>query len=208
VLVSVSQVTNCRSGPGSTYDWLGALNVGLQVEVIGRDPYNTSWYIRNPDNASGFCWIYGSFATITGNSSTVPVFTPMPTPTPAKTATFTTAPMDFVVSFKEMDTCGVQYYARYDLYNNSSVTWQSFQTITTDTVTAQTVTAQSNNFNQFVHCVLGISQADLTPGETGEANSVIFAVNPLGHLLSASIKLCTLDNLGGSCVTKTLTFTP
>jgi hypothetical protein len=132
----------------------------------------------------------------------------MPTPTPAKTATWTTAPMDFIVSFKEMDPCGPNYYARYDLYNNSSVTWQSFQTITTDTVTAQTVTVQSNDFHQFINCSLGVSQADLTPGESGEANSLIFAVNPSGHLLSASIKLCTLDNLGGSCVTKTLSFTP
>jgi len=207
-MVSVSQVTNCRSGPGSIYDWLGALNVGQQVEVFGRDPANSSWYIRNPNNSSGFCWIYGEYASVTGNNGTVPVFTPMPTPTPAKTATFTTAPMDFTVSLKEMNTCGTNFYARYDLYNNSSVTWQSFQTITTDTVTAQTVTVLSNNFNQFVNCVPVDSQADLTPGEAGEANTSIFAVNPSGHLLSASIKLCTLDNQGGSCVTKTLTFTP
>lgn len=207
-LVSVSQVTNCRSGPGTSYDWLGALNVGQQAEVFGQDPAKTSWYIRNPNNSSGFCWIYGSFATIIGNSSNIPVYTPMPTPTPARTATFTTAPMDFIVSFKEMDTCGLQYYARFDLYNNSSVTWQSFQTIVTDTVTAQTVTIQYNDFKQFVNCVNMVTQADLTPGETGEANSFLFIANPLGHLLTASIKLCTMDDLGGSCVTKTLSFTP
>ena len=91
-MLSVSQVTNCRSGPGTTYDWLGALNVGQQAEIFGQDPAKTSWYIRNPDNSSGFCWVYGAFATVTGNSSAVPVFTPMPTPTPAITATPTTPP--------------------------------------------------------------------------------------------------------------------
>ncbi len=208
-MVSVSQETNCRSGPGSVYDWLGALNVGQQAEVFGKDPSNSSWYIRNPNNSSGFCWIFGSFATITGNSSSVPVFTPMPTPTPAKTATWTTAPMDFNVSFKEMDHCvGPKYYARFEIYNNSSVIWQSFQTIVTDTVTAETVHVQSNFFDQFVNCNLGVSQDDLAPGEPGEAYSLVFSVNPFGHLLSASIKLCTLDNQLGSCITKTLTFTP
>jgi len=208
-MVSVSQETNCRAGPGSVYDWLGALNVGQQAEVFGRDPSNSSWYIRNPDNPSGFCWIYGSFATVTGNTSLVPVFTPMPTPTLAKTATSTTPPMDFIVSFKEMDPCGGPfYYARFDIYNNSSVIWQSFQTIVTDTVTTETITVQHNFFDQYINCVLGVSQDDLTPGEAGEAFSNVFAVDPWGHLFTASIKLCTKDNLLGSCITKTLTFTP
>ncbi len=207
-MVTVSQVTNCRAGPGSSYDWLGALNVGQQAEVFGKDPSNSSWYIRNPDNQNGFCWIYGSFATITGNSSLVPVFTPMPTPTPAKTATWTTPPMDFNVIYKEMDPCTGQYYARFDLYNNSSVTWQSFQTIVTDTMTTETVTAQRNFFDQYINCILGVSQDDLAPGEAGEAYSLIFSVDPWGHLFTASIRLCTLDNLLGTCITKTLSFTP
>jgi hypothetical protein len=207
-LVSVSQVTNCRSGPGSIYDWLGALNVGQQAEVFGRDPANTSWYIRNPNNSTGFCWIYGSFATITGNPNTIPVFTPMPTPTPARTATSTKAPIDFIVTFLKFDLCaGPTYYARYTLYNNSAVTWQSFHATTTDTVTAETQTVTKNSFTQYVACLLGVDQDDLTPGESGEAWTYIMASNPSGHLINAVIKLCTLDNLNGTCITKALTFT-
>jgi uncharacterized protein YgiM (DUF1202 family) len=207
-MVSVSQVTNCRSGPGSIYDWLGALNVGQQAEVFGRDPANTSWYIRNPNNSTGFCWIYGSFATITGNTNTIPVFTPMPTPTPAKTATSTKAPIDFIVTFLKFDLCaGPTYYARYTLYNNSAVTWQSFQAKTTDTATAETQTVTNNSFTQYITCNLGVDQDDLTPGESGEAWTNIMAANPSGHLINAVIKLCTLDNLGGTCITKSLNFT-
>jgi len=207
-MVSVSQVTNCRSGPGSGYDWLGALDVGEQAEVFGRDPSNTSWYIRNPDNSSGFCWIYGAFATVTGNTSAILVFTPMPTPTPAKTATPTPAPVDFTVTFLKFEVCsGPKYYARYDLHNNSAVTWQSFHSTITDTVTAATQINQSNSFKQIIACTLVIDQDDLAPGESGEAYTYVMYVNPSGHLIFAAIKLCTLDNLAGTCITKTLTFT-
>lgn len=209
-MVTVSQVTNCRSGPGSVYDWLGSLNIGQQAMVFGRDPANTSWYIRNPNNASGFCWIYGSFATITGNTGSVPVFTPMPTPTPARTATPTTPPMDFMINFKEIDTCGgPTYYARFDVVNNSLVTWQSYQSTLMDTITSFTTLAyNSNEFDQYINCLPGVFQGDLTPGESGEIHSFLFPANPAGHLISATIKLCTLDDLGGSCLTKTFTFTP
>jgi len=91
-MVSVSNATNCRSGPGTVYDWLGALNPGLEVEILGKDPSNSSYFIKNPTNPSGFCWIWNTYATVTGDLAAVPVYTPMPTPTLAKTATLTTVP--------------------------------------------------------------------------------------------------------------------
>lgn len=168
----------------------------------------TSWYIRNPNNSSGFCWIYGAFASLTGNSSSIPLFTPMPTPTLAKTSTPTTPPMDFTVTFLKFDVCsGPSYYARYTLYNNSGVTWQSFQATTTDTITSETQSNTNNSFRQYIACTLGVNQDDLTPGESGEAWTNTMLVNPSGHIINAVIKLCTLDTLSGTCITKTLTFT-
>jgi len=132
----------------------------------------------------------------------------MPTPTPAKTATPTTAPVDFIVTFLKFDVCGGNYYARYNLYNNSSVTWQSYLATTTDTVTTKTVTTGADKFTQFSACALVVSQDDLAPGESGEANtSYLQNSNPSGHLISTIIKLCTLDGLGGTCLSKTLNFT-
>jgi hypothetical protein len=211
-LVNVSQVTNCRKGPGSTYDWLGTLDVGEQVEVFARDPANTSWYIRNPDNSSGFCWIYGAFASVSGNTNALPVYTPIPTSIPTKTPTATTPPVDFIVSYKSIFKCFTNWQVQFNLFNNSTVTWQSYQTTVTDTVTAKTVVKKSDNFFELINVTNGCKtnnvQDDLAPGESSDLTSFFMQTDQTGHLISASIKLCTLDNLGGTCLTKTLSFTP
>ncbi len=87
-MLSVNVDTNCRVGPGGVYDYLGAILVGETAEIFARNANSTYWYIRNPDDSSGFCWAWGEYATVTGNTAGLPVFTPPPTPTP----TFTPMP--------------------------------------------------------------------------------------------------------------------
>lgn len=79
--VSVSVDTNCRFGPGNVYQYLGALLVGESAEVVARNSAGTYWYIRNPDIAGEFCWLWGEYATVSGDTTRLPVFTPPPTPT-------------------------------------------------------------------------------------------------------------------------------
>ena len=52
------------------------------IETIGRDLNGNYWYIRNPSSSNGYCWLWGEYATVTGNVGALPVFTPPPTPTP------------------------------------------------------------------------------------------------------------------------------
>ena len=86
--ISVSVSTNCRIGPGKVYQMVGALLAGEIAQVYGRDPTGGYWYIRNPDSSSGYCWVWGEYATLSGNTALLPVYTPPPTPTP----TFTPKP--------------------------------------------------------------------------------------------------------------------
>ena len=81
-MVSVTVDTNCRTGPGKIYDWIGALLVGEQAEVIGQSVDGQYWVIKNPDRA-GTCWLWGNYATVTGQTSGLAQYTPPPTPTPA-----------------------------------------------------------------------------------------------------------------------------
>lgn len=81
-MVSVSVDTNCRTGPGKIYDWIGALLVGERAEVVGRSVDGQYWVIKNPDQA-GTCWLWGNYATVTGQISGLAQYTPPPTPTPA-----------------------------------------------------------------------------------------------------------------------------
>jgi hypothetical protein len=86
VTISVSMDTNCRSGPGTVYDYLGGLMVGETTEVLGRDSSGQFWVVRNPDIPGGICWLWNKYATLTGDTSKLPVATPPPTPTPAELA--------------------------------------------------------------------------------------------------------------------------
>lgn len=81
-LVSVSTDTNCRSGPGTIYDYVGALLVGEQAEVVGRTEDGNYWIIKNPDR-DGECWLWGQYANVQGETTLLPMYTQPPTPTPA-----------------------------------------------------------------------------------------------------------------------------
>lgn len=81
-MVSVSVDTNCRTGPGKEYDYIGALLVGEKAEVVGKNTASNYWIIKNPD-ASGNCWLWGFYATVEGNTSNLPEVAVPPTPTPA-----------------------------------------------------------------------------------------------------------------------------
>jgi hypothetical protein len=80
--VQVSVDTNCRSGPGKIYDYIGALLVGETAEVVGQSLDGQYWIIKNPDQP-GECWLWANYAATTGPVAALPKYTPPPTPTPS-----------------------------------------------------------------------------------------------------------------------------
>lgn len=81
VIVTVSANTNCRSGPGVDYDIVGALTIGQQAEVIGKNSITGYWIINNPIGP-GTCWLWGEHATITGTFASLQEIAVPPTVTP------------------------------------------------------------------------------------------------------------------------------
>jgi len=73
----VSVATNCRSGPARSHDWVGGLYPGQSAVVVGTYPDLNYWIIQNP--SGGTCWLWGGYATVTGDTSHLPVW-PAPTP--------------------------------------------------------------------------------------------------------------------------------
>jgi hypothetical protein len=67
------QPVNCRFGPGTSYTVVGALILGRQAEMIGRNQDSTWWYVRNPSNPSTSCWLSAEFVEIVGNGQSLPV---------------------------------------------------------------------------------------------------------------------------------------
>jgi hypothetical protein len=197
-MISVSEPTNCRIGPGKVYDYVSALLVGKTAEVVARDPTGNYWYIRNPENPSGFCWLWGEYATVTGNTSTLPVFTPPPTPTPAP---------DFEVEFVDIDSC-VGWYLRFKVINTGGPAFKSYKIEVTDQVTDVTLSTSSNDFEDQNGCLSGGIVDKLEAGHTVYIASGSFVVDPDNHKIKAEITLCTAEGLGGFCVTKNLSFKP
>jgi len=90
-MVSVSMNTNCRKGPGTQFDLIGALLVGQQAEVVGVSSAGGYWIIKNP-NRAGDCCLWDHYATVTGSTEGLPRINPPPTPTPSFTPTPTFTP--------------------------------------------------------------------------------------------------------------------
>jgi hypothetical protein len=197
-LISVSVATNCRVGPGRAYDRVGALLVGEVAEVVGRDPTGNYWYIRNPDSGPQFCWLWGEYATLGGNISALPIFTPPPTPTPAP---------GFDAFYAGKDTCA-GWWVDIDLENTGGVSFHSVALTVRDTDTDIVVSVFRDDFTDISGCLDSDTTSALQPGDEVTISSPPFAYDPAGHRLRATITLCSNTGQSGTCVTEAITFTP
>jgi len=197
-MISVSVATNCRVGPGKVYDYRGALLPGETTEVVARNSTGDYWYVRNPDQPGEFCWLWGNYATIVGNTSVLPIFTPPPTPTPVP---------DFDLSYEYMEGC-VGFDPGFKVTNTGGVTFKSAQVYVKDKVTSSTITDSIDLFDKRNGCIIANAIPTLTPGNSGWVYGNSFGYNPAGHQMTATIKLCTNTGLGGLCVSKSLDFKP
>jgi len=76
-VVSVGDVTNCRSGPGKDYERITQISPGQSIEIVGILPPGY-WLVSTAD---GICWVAVEFATPAGSYQAVPTVTAPPTPT-------------------------------------------------------------------------------------------------------------------------------
>lgn len=81
IIVTVNANTNCRSGPGADYEIVGALTIGQRADVVGKYSPTGYWIINNPIGA-GVCWLWGEYATITGDTAGLQEYAVPPTVTP------------------------------------------------------------------------------------------------------------------------------
>jgi hypothetical protein len=70
------QPVNCRFGPDISYAIIGALILGRQAEVIGKNIDVTWVYVRNPSDPSTNCWLSSEFINLNGDVAAIPVVGP------------------------------------------------------------------------------------------------------------------------------------
>ena len=65
-MLKINEATNCRNGPGQSYDILFTFNPGATVEIVGSYPTNNYWTVKW-QGGEGFCWVWGEYATASGS---------------------------------------------------------------------------------------------------------------------------------------------
>jgi len=198
-MVSVSLQTNCRTGPGTAYDILGIMDVGQIAEVIGRSAAGDNWIIRLPSNPAIVCWLWGYYASVSGDTSGLTVYATPPTPTPATAFTF---------SYHFWGVGPGYQCLLFDVTNTGSVTWESYTLSLHDTTHGDTGSGSGNEFISYDNwCGPTVTLLDLTPGETGTASAIMHMVHdPHGDHFEATLTLCSQNGLTGNCLTKSITF--
>ncbi len=88
-MVSVSAATNCRTGPDPSDSLVLVFQPGATAQVVGKYSASNYWIINTP--TGGTCWLWGAYATVQGNTSTLAEIAPPtqvaanpPTPKPTK----------------------------------------------------------------------------------------------------------------------------
>ena len=197
-MISVSVATNCRVGPGRAYDRIGALLVDEVAEIFGRDASGNYWYIRNPDSSNGYCWLWGEYASLVGNVSALPIFTPPPTPTPTPA---------FVAEYARLETC-VGWWVDLRLENTGGAAFRSISITVRDITTDVVVASTANGFTNNDGCS-GSAQRDvLEPGDRRVVSAPAFVYDPTGHDLRATITLCSNTGVTGLCTSQVINFKP
>lgn len=74
-MLSVSDNTNCRSGPGTKYEIIVMLTTGNSYQVVARAAAGDYWIINAP-SGGGTCWVAAEFAAVTGDTTALPEVTP------------------------------------------------------------------------------------------------------------------------------------
>lgn len=87
-MLQASNALNVRSGPGTAYPVIGAMNAADQAEIVAKSPQGDWWQVALPNGQIG--WVFGALVQTSGELGLIAVASnipePPPTPTPAPVA--------------------------------------------------------------------------------------------------------------------------
>jgi len=197
-MITVDVDTNCRTGPGSVFQRVGILLVGETADVVGRiqNANGMYWYIRNPDEGPEYCWVWGEYATVTGNILPLLFLSPEPLPV-----------SDFVLNYQKLQTCTV-WWVDFKLTNKSGGLFKSVALVLTDADTNTVANLAENKFTNKDGCGTPETTDSLISGGAVTLSSPPLGYNPKGHNLHAKITICTGPDQKGICLTQELSFKP
>jgi uncharacterized protein YgiM (DUF1202 family) len=184
VVGKLSKNTNCREGPKDVYPLIHIFKKGENVKLLGKNQEETFWYIQNQDGSIE-CWMWNEYTNTEGNTESIPVFTPPPSPVPF---------LNFALSYK--NTTGETTVNVY-LRNTGNMPLESYSATFKDTDTSETLTKSNNQFG---------SMARVSVGNTTTISSGNFSASTVGHNMKVTVKACSADGQSGKCQTVSINF--
>jgi hypothetical protein len=181
----ITKNTNCRIGPKDVFELIHIFVAGDKVDLLGKNEEDSFWFVKDQEENGYDCWIWNEYATTSGDTDLLPVFTPPPEPAPI---------MNFVVSYKA--TTGETVITVY-VRNTGNVALQSYSATFKDTQTSELLAVSGNKFG---------NAAKVSVGNTGVVSSPSFSASTIGHQINVSVKACSLDGLSGKCYTVSTSF--
>ncbi|MBE7432744.1 MAG: hypothetical protein HS100_02405 [Anaerolineales bacterium] len=196
VTVTVTTATNCRLGPGQNFKIVYGMPVGQVAKVVAKNSYSGYWIIEIPGQAGQTCWLWGQYAVINGDTSTLkevvtptspaPTITNTPKPTLTPTATtgpaFPAAPSGLTASISCAAGPGPTQWTV-----NGNMSWAD----------------NSNNELVFVASVDGVSSKTLAANSTSDSFSVVMEnanlINATPNQQFTVFVYACSDNTAGSC---------
>lgn len=192
VYIGVSAPTNCRVGPGVRYQRTGTLLIEATAPVFAKSSTPNFWYIANPDRPGEYCWLWGKYATVSGDAEVLPVYTPPPSPTPSPA---------FSMSLDGFFDCGGDEHVVFKIHNPTQITYMTAQRHLIDLDSSKDLYGPALDRHPFAP-----HPRDCPPGHENEIypDRVAYIYVPLrgaesGHGVRAIIMVCTEDYLGGDC---------
>jgi hypothetical protein len=79
VVISIqvtAELINCRSGPGTIFDTLTEIQQGRTLRATARNDSATWFYVNDPGNPGGFCWVSADVTQVSGEASLLPILQP------------------------------------------------------------------------------------------------------------------------------------
>lgn len=195
VTARVGRETNCRIGPAGNYTLVATYQDGQMLEVVANDLGAGYSFVRNPDNPEEQCYLLTNNIVINGDTSVLPKYTPLPSPTAAPY---------FNASLKKYETCQGDEYVIFNVENAGSVAFRSFYLKVTDQKADRSVEHVINAFDLWTGCIIAKDISPLGGGEVGYVYSPHFKWNVNKDNLQAVIMLCTEKDLKGTCVTQVI----
>lgn len=198
VLIGVSANTNCRTGPSAGYDYRGTMLVGETTIAHARSTVENYLYIANPDRPGEYCWLWDEYATVEGELSILPIYTPLPSPIPVPAIT---------MGFDHILDCGSSL-AVFRVHNTGRYTFMTANRHIVDLDTGKELYESTIDRHPFApngHTCPPGHENELYPDQVAYIHVPLKSA-PAGHTARATLLVCTEDYIRGDCFVNRIDF--